>query len=60
VFPGDTPDTLAERLLVEEHRLYPRAIRRVIEGRVSIDNGELRITDGDQPDVAQLTPTSTH
>lgn len=60
VVPGDTPDTLAERLLVEEHRLYPRAIRRVIEGRVSIDNGELRITEGDQPDVAQLAPTSTH
>ncbi|HEX9173471.1 MAG TPA: phosphoribosylglycinamide formyltransferase [Telluria sp.] len=60
VFPGDTPDTLAERLLVEEHRLYPRAIRSVIEGRASIDNGALRTTDGNQPEVAQRAPTSTH
>ena len=26
VLPGDTPDTLAERVLAEEHRLYPRAL----------------------------------
>ena len=26
VLPGDTPDTLAERLLAAEHLLYPRAV----------------------------------
>jgi folate-dependent phosphoribosylglycinamide formyltransferase PurN len=26
VLPGDTADTLAARVLVEEHRLYPRAV----------------------------------
>jgi formyltetrahydrofolate-dependent phosphoribosylglycinamide formyltransferase len=26
VLPGDTPDTLAARVLVEEHKLYPRAL----------------------------------
>lgn len=26
VRPGDTPDTLAARVLVEEHRLYPQAL----------------------------------
>jgi phosphoribosylglycinamide formyltransferase-1 len=26
VLPGDTPDTLAARVLVEEHRLYPRVL----------------------------------
>jgi len=26
ILPGDTPDTLAERVLAEEHRLYPRAL----------------------------------
>jgi phosphoribosylglycinamide formyltransferase-1 len=60
VLPGDTPQTLAERLLVQEHLLYPRAIRLVVEGRVSIENGEVRIA-GDRPvDAAQLAPTSTH
>lgn len=26
ILPGDTPDTLAARILPEEHRLYPRAL----------------------------------
>ena len=26
ILPGDTPDTLAERVLAEEHRLYARAL----------------------------------
>ena len=29
---GDTPQTLAERLLAEEHRLYPRALAALIVG----------------------------
>jgi len=29
VLSGDTPDTLAARVLVEEHRLYPQALRDV-------------------------------
>jgi phosphoribosylglycinamide formyltransferase-1 len=29
VFPGDTPETLHQRIQVEEHRLYPEAIRLV-------------------------------
>ncbi|CUI05131.1 phosphoribosylglycinamide formyltransferase [Massilia antarctica] len=43
VLPGDTPDTLAARVLVQEHTLYPRAIRLFVEDRLSIDNGDVRI-----------------
>ncbi len=32
VLPGDTPDSLAARVLVAEHRLYPAILRRVAEG----------------------------
>ena len=32
VLPGDTADTLAARVLVEEHRLYPLALARVAAG----------------------------
>ena len=28
----DTPDTLAARILIEEHRLYPEAVRIVLDG----------------------------
>ncbi len=29
ILPGDTPDTLAARILFEEHKLYPEALRLV-------------------------------
>lgn len=32
VLPGDTPETLAARVLTEEHRLYPEALREVASG----------------------------
>ncbi len=32
VNPGDTPDSLAARVLVEEHRLYPAVLRRFAAG----------------------------
>ncbi|MBA3592992.1 MAG: phosphoribosylglycinamide formyltransferase [Pseudomonadota bacterium] len=31
VLPGDTADTLAARVLIEEHRLYPLAVRRWLQ-----------------------------
>ncbi|KRA48346.1 phosphoribosylglycinamide formyltransferase [Devosia sp. Root635] len=35
VLPNDTPDTLAARVLVEEHRIYPQALRLLAEGKVT-------------------------
>lgn len=43
VLPGDTEDSLAERLLAEEHVIYPKAVRLFIEDRLSIEDGEVRI-----------------
>jgi phosphoribosylglycinamide formyltransferase-1 len=43
VLPGDTEDSLAERLLAEEHVIYPKAVRLFVEDRLSIENGEVRI-----------------
>jgi len=37
VHDGDTVETLAARILVEEHRLYPEAIRIMLEEEWSID-----------------------
>jgi len=34
VLEGDTPETLAARVLEEEHKLYPLALKLVVEGRV--------------------------
>jgi phosphoribosylglycinamide formyltransferase-1 len=32
VLPDDTPETLAARVLVQEHRLYPAVLRRFVSG----------------------------
>jgi phosphoribosylglycinamide formyltransferase 1 len=36
VEPGDTEATLSERILVQEHRVYPAAVRLFAEGRLEI------------------------
>jgi len=36
VLDDDTEDTLSARILAEEHRLYPEAIRLLLEGRVEV------------------------
>jgi len=36
VHPDDTEESLAARILVEEHRLYPEAVHLFAEGRLSI------------------------
>ena len=48
VLPGDTPDTLAARLLGEEHKLYPLAVRLFVHDRLSIVDGNVRIADTTQ------------
>lgn len=40
---GDTPETLAERVLQLEHRIYPEAIRLFAEDRVRIEGRIARI-----------------
>jgi phosphoribosylglycinamide formyltransferase-1 len=37
VLEGDTPDSLAARILVEEHKLYPQAIQILLEGQWRIE-----------------------
>ena len=37
VLSGDTPETLATRILVEEHKLYPRVIDNLIKGKYDLD-----------------------
>lgn len=37
VLPGDTVETLSTRIVAEEHRIYPRAIRMFAEGCLSVE-----------------------
>jgi len=40
----DTPETLSERVLREEHRIYTEAVRIVLEGRYRIEGRRVLIT----------------
>lgn len=37
VRPDDTPDALAARVLEQEHRIYPEALRMIAEGKVRLE-----------------------
>jgi len=45
VLPSDSAETLAARVLAEEHRIYPLAIRWMAEGRLTVRNGQV-LLDG--------------
>jgi len=45
VFPEDTEETLAARILTQEHRIYPRAIQLYSEGRLRVE-GRKVFVDG--------------
>lgn len=44
VMEGDTETSLSARILVEEHRIYPEAIRLFAEGRLKVDGRKVVIS----------------
>jgi phosphoribosylglycinamide formyltransferase 1 len=45
VFPDDTEEILAGRILEQEHRIYPRAIQLYSEGRLRIEGRKVFVDD---------------
>lgn len=43
VLPGDSEASLAARVLAEEHRIYPQAVRWFLEGRLVLENGRVHV-----------------
>lgn len=54
VHPGDTADTLAARILKEEHKIYPQAIRYFAEGRIVKNGRHVAIKNIEYPDSAAM------
>jgi phosphoribosylglycinamide formyltransferase-1 len=50
VLPGDDAPTLAARVLAEEHRILPLAIRWFVEGRLSVRDGQALLDGHIQPE----------
>ena len=57
VAPADTAETLAERILVLEHQLYPACIRLIAEGGVKLaSNGRAALSPALTPDATIVFP----
>ena len=56
VEPGDTPETLADRVLATEHRCYPLALRLIAEGRVRVTGEVVQISGTGMPEGVLINP----
>ncbi len=41
VVPGDTAQSLADRVLAQEHAVYPRAVRMICSGEARLEGGRV-------------------
>jgi len=48
VMDDDTPESLAKRVLREEHKIYPEAIKLYAEGRLQINGRKVKIIKGEE------------
>lgn len=53
VLDGDDEDSLSARVLRQEHRIYPQAVRWFAEGRLRLENGRVRVS-GEMAESAAL------
>jgi phosphoribosylglycinamide formyltransferase-1 len=59
VLPQDNAETLAARVLAEEHRIYPQALRWFAEGRLHLeqrDGRDCAVLDGKTLDISEHSP----
>jgi len=56
VFIHDTDKTLADRVLQQEHRIYPQAVRWFLQGRLNFTNGTITTPDAVTHDSVIYSP----
>jgi phosphoribosylglycinamide formyltransferase-1 len=57
VLADDTPETLAARVLAQEHQLYPQAVRWFTEGKLELTpDGTVRFTGRADTDSVLISP----
>ena len=57
ILDNDTPDTLAARILVQEHKVYPRAVQLFAEGHLRVEGRHVFI-ESEKPDgEAVISPS---
>lgn len=56
VLPNDTEKTLAARVLQQEHRIYPQAIRWFMEDRIRLSGNRVEVIDSSICETALYSP----
>jgi phosphoribosylglycinamide formyltransferase 1 len=56
ILPDDTEDTLATRVLHQEHRIYPEAVRWFMEDRLKISNNHVEVNEAIINDSVLYSP----
>ncbi|MBS0497325.1 MAG: phosphoribosylglycinamide formyltransferase [Gammaproteobacteria bacterium] len=56
VAPDDTEETLAARVLKQEHRIYPQAVRWFMEDRIRLDGNRIEVIDSSVSAAALYSP----
>ncbi|MCH8188977.1 MAG: phosphoribosylglycinamide formyltransferase [Proteobacteria bacterium] len=59
VRPTDDEETLAARVLEAEHRIYPRALRLIAEGRVTVVDERVHIEGAAEPRGVLINPADS-
>ena len=54
ILADDTADTLAARILEQEHRIYPRVIQLIAQGRVHVRGRQVTIDPETPPELSAL------
>jgi phosphoribosylglycinamide formyltransferase-1 len=57
ILDDDTPDTLAARILEQEHKVYPQAVQLFAEGRLRIEGRRVFIEAGKPKDEVVISPS---
>ena len=57
ILDADGPESLAARILEQEHKVYPRAVQLFAEGRLRVDGRRVTIAEGKALGEAVISPT---
>ena len=56
--PNDTAEILSNRVLQQEHIIYPLAVRMIAEGRVKIEGNKVKVKDANFEGTSIMNPSS--
>ena len=54
-YADDTEESLSKRILTQEHKIFPLAVKHFVEGRIKIEGRKVTVT-GDREESALINP----